>query len=223
MVRRKNLLEAFQRSQPSAGENPAASGSSGEANLPLFEAPAGRRTRSALSFGLPLGLVAVVLAFSLGFVLGRAGRQEARAEVAPRAPSPPANQPRAFQEPLAAQSARPDETTSGASERIQDSPLFDPANQYTVIVASYTKGKGDANQELAWATYQHLKDEGLPVFRPVVSGNLFVVLAGAAPTRAELETVEKGVRALERDGDKPYFDAYRVSIDKLIPRSKGGE
>ena len=217
-MRRKNLLEAFQRSQPSAGSTPATPGASEGAGLPLFDALTPPRGRPAFLVGGPLALVALVLVFALGYALGRAHRTEAQAEEPARAPIPPQSQPRAFQERPSSQ--KPTGAPAVEPERIQDSALFDPANQYTVIVASYTKGKGDANKDLAWATYEHLKEEGLPVFRPVESGNLLIVLAGAAPTRAELESVETKVRALVRDGEKPYFDAYRNSIDKLIPRSK---
>lgn len=221
MARRKNLLEAFQRSQASATGSTGAPAAPAEPALPLFEAPLARAGRPGLAFTWPLALVAVSLAFTLGFVLGRSRAPEARAEAPVRAPSPPLNQPRSFQERVPVQTpATAPVGQPPAPERIQDSALFDATNLYTVIVASYTKGKTGANQDLAWATYQHLKDEGLAVFPPVESGNLLVVLAGAAPTKAELEATEVRVRALVRDGEKPYFDAYRVGIDKLIPRSK---
>lgn len=219
MARRKNLLEAFQRSSASGGSPAPAPGGPAEPELSLFESGARLPRPSVRALGWPLALVAVVLAFALGYALGRGGAAEARAEEPPRPASPPANQPRAFQERAPAAGA-PSVQPSGAPARIQDSALFDPANLYTVIVASYTKGKSNANQDLAWATYQHLKDEGVAVFPPVESGNLLVVLAGAAPTKAELEATEAKVRALVRDGETPYLDAYRVQIDKLIPRSK---
>ena len=52
------------------------------------------------------------------------------------------------------------------------------------------------------------------------SRNLVVVLAGAAPTSAELAKIETAVKALSRDGKKKdYADAYCARIDTLIPRS----
>jgi len=224
MARRKNLLEAFQRSSASAGGSGSAPGAPSEPALPLFDAPPAASRALASAFGWPLALVAVVLAFALGYALGRGQGREARAEEPPPALAAPSNQPRAFQERAPAAGAEPPAAPSAsAPARIQDSALFDPANLYTVIVASYTKGKNgknNTNQDLAWATYQHVLESGVTVFPPVESGNLLVVLAGAAPKKADLEATEARVRALVRDGEKPYFDAYRVQIDKLIPRSK---
>ena len=90
----------------------------------------------------------------------------------------------------------------------------------TVVVASYTR----SNSDFAWATYQHLRDARLPVFPPVESRNLVVVLAGAAPTPGELAPVEAAIKALARDGKKKdYPDAYCARIDTLIPRPKQGQ
>jgi hypothetical protein len=232
-LRKKNLLEAFNKKTdaPSAPARPPAPSEASSSPTPLFErqfAPprsgAGRIRDTAWAL-LAIGLV---LAFVLGFVVGRTTKVEARAGGPTQegtAPRPrPTNQPRSFQErPPANPGAEtaPKATPPAASgpERIEDSPLFDPANLFTVVVASYTK----SNKDLAWATHQHLVDAKLPVFPPVESRNLVVVLAGAAPTSAELEKVESAVKALARDGQrKDYSDAYRARIDTLIPREKKG-
>jgi len=232
-LRRKNLLEAFKQSDASsAPARPPSREASAVPPSPLLAGPAtparapAQRGREAM---WALSAIGLVVAFVLGFVLGRNTRGEARAEepvpTGDADRSRPTNQPRSFQErppanpganaaPVAGTTPPPD-----AEARIQDSPLFDPANLYTVVVASYTK----SNQDLAWATHQHLKDAKLPVFPPVESRNLVVVLAGAAPTSAELEKVEASVKALARDGQKKdYSDAYRARIDTLIPREKKG-
>jgi hypothetical protein len=189
------------------------------------ERPRSRPNRDA---AWALGAIGLVLAFVLGFVVGRNTQGEAQAEeptpaeggIRPR----PTSQPRAFQERPAAPAGGVATPSGGAppasgERRIEDSALFEPANVWTVIVASYTK----SNQDLAWATYEHLKDARLPVFPPVESRNLVVVLAGAAPTSAELEKIETAVKALARDGrKKDYADAYRARIDTLIPREKKG-
>lgn len=217
MARRKNLLEAFQRSQASA-DAPVAPSGPAEPALPLFERPPGGARGPGLAFGWPLAALALVVAFALGYVAGRAAERPAEAEERPLA-APPANQPRGFQErptPAPAALAVPPE----APRSLEESALFDPANLYTVIVVSYPKNQ--ASTDFAWATVEHLQEAGLPVFPPVESGNLLVVLAGAAPTSAELAATEASVRALVRDGKKSYDDAYRVRIDKLIPRTKSG-
>jgi hypothetical protein len=234
LPRRKNLLEAFKKSDaagaPSASAparslegtaRPAAPPSAASAG-PLFDglarsAGVGRQPAPALI------LIGLVLAFVLGFVLGRGSGGETQAEekgaLAPAGarPSPPANQPRAFQAPPGPEgSGAPPAADPAASARIEDSALFDPANLQTVIVASYSK----TSEDLAWATYEHLREARLPVFPPVESRNLVIVLAGAAPTAAELRPTEAAVKALSRDGKKKdYADAYTVRIDTLIPRT----
>ncbi len=227
----KNLLEAFRKSDaPSAPAPVSRAGSPAPQAAPFQSMVPAPRTRAGRRNDLvwALAVVGVVLVFVLGFVVGRNTRGEARAEeLAPPedAPRPrPANQPRSFQKDPS--SASSDETSvsgavapSNGETRIEDSALFDPANLWTVIVASYTK----SNQDLAWATHEHLRDAKLPVFPPVESRNLVVVLAGAAPTSAELAKVEAAVKALARDGKKKdYADAYSARIDTLIPRPKKG-
>jgi hypothetical protein len=225
LSRKKNLLEAFQRSD-AAGAPPAPpSPSKAAPNMagPLFERPAspsagarGRPTWAVIAFAL-------VLAFVLGFWAGRSTQDEARAEngAAPAsAPSirPPANQPRAFQEaPL--RPVEPSGTKAPAGvRRIEESALYDLANVHTVVVVAYS----NTSEDLAWATYEHLEEQGLPVFPPVASKNLILVLVGAAPSSAELASIEAKVRALPRDGKKPYESAYRARIDALLPRAKPG-
>jgi hypothetical protein len=233
LSRRKNLLEAFKRS-----EAPSAPAPDPAPRAPLFERPVSdpgaARSREGWRPRWALTAIGLVLAFVLGFIAGReSGVGEDAVEaagdgaerVARGAPPPlaegraaPATQPRSFQEPPLAQRADPSAASSSASPRIEDSALFAPENLQTVVVASYTK----SNEDLAWATHQHLRDAGLPVFPPVASRNLVVVLAGAAPTSGELEQLASAVRALSRDGKKKdYADAYTARIDTLIPRPKG--
>lgn len=231
MSRKKNLLEAFQKSDAPAAPSAAPAPSPVPTPSPgLFDGPAAPRRISLAPQPLwALVVIGLVLAFVLGFLAGRGSGGEARAEErespepveVPR--TPPANQPRAFQErtdPGAPGSEPPAASgeTSGETQRLEDSALFDARNQQTVVVAAY----GEANQDLAWATYYHLRDARLPVFPPVASRNLVVVLAGAAPTTGELDRVLSQVQALERDGKKVYRDAYLARIDKLIPRTKTG-
>lgn len=208
MSGKKNLLEAFQSRESSGPAAPAAP------RLP-FE---GRAVGSA---GARRGLVLLVLllvTFALGYALGRRGAPEAqagKAEVeAPRKPTPgPVPQTRSFgQRDPTAQGAAP---VSSGSTRIEDSALFDPANQYTIVAGAYSKTKTD----YAWATHDHLLEEGLAVFPPVASGNLLIVLVGTASNKAGLEELLARVKRLERDGKKVYDDAYVHPIDKLISRN----
>lgn len=200
---RQNLLEAFSTrdtpqgappSEPTSGFG-AGRGGGGGARRMLF------------------ALVGLSLAFALGYAVGRGSPKAAEAKgpeqelAAPAAR--PATQPRSFQ-------PREGEQGKGAAPaRIEDSPLYDPANQYTLVVEAYSKTSPD----FAWATHDHLAEEGFEVFPPVASGNLLLVLVGAAPNKADLADTETRVRKLERDGKREYDDAYRQPIDKLISRN----
>jgi hypothetical protein len=159
-------------------------------------------------------LVGLSLAFALGFAVGRGSPKVAEAGDAPAemgTPAPrPSAQPRSFQPREGAEKG-----PAATPARIEDSPLYDPDNQYTLVVEAYSKTSPD----FAWATHDHLAEEGFDVFPPVASGNLLLVLVGAAPKSADLADVEARVRKLERDGKKEYDDAYRQPIDKLISRN----
>jgi len=211
MSGKKNMLEAFSSREPSAGAPQAPP----PPRMP-FE---GRAVGSAgARRGLALVFV-LVLTFALGYALGRRGAPEAQAGedelVEPRKPMPrPLPQARSFD--ARTQEGKPNApVASPGSTRIEESPLFDPANQYTIVVSAYSKSKTD----LAWATHDHLLEEGLAVFPPVASGNLLIVLVGSAPRKADLEDLLARVHRLERDGVKVYDDAYPQSIDKLISRN----
>ena len=107
-----------------------------------------------------------------------------------------------------------DTLDAGGRTQIEDSPLFDPENHYTIIVQTY----GQANKDHAWATFEHLRSEGLPVFRPVVKDEYLLLLVGAAPSSKDLAAVQERIRKLPRDGQYAYHDAYRVPIDNYIER-----
>lgn len=212
MSGKKNMLEAFSSRPSSASGAPAAPPTPG---LPFEGRAVGS---SGLGRGLA-ALVALILTFALGYALGRRGAPEAKAggdelETPQKPLARPTPQPRSFD-------ARTGEGRGGApsaapaATRIEESPLFDPQNQYTIVVSAYAKTKTDA----AWATHDHLLEEGLPVFPPVASGNLLIVLVGTAPGRADLGDLLARVKQLERDGKKPYDDAYVNPIDKLISRN----
>lgn len=211
MSGKKNLLEAFQ-SRESSG--PAAPAAPSAPRLP-FE---GRAVGSAgARRGLAL-LALLLVTFALGYALGRRGAPETQAgagEVeAPLKPTPrPVAQPRSFDQ--RAEAGQGSAATSPGATRIEDSALFDPSNQYTIVAGAYSKAKTD----YAWATHDHLLEEGLAVFPPVASGNLLIVLVGTAANKAGLDELLARVKRLERDGKKVYDDAYVHPIDKLISRN----
>lgn len=201
---RKNLLEAFSAKEAPSG----AAGSGSTPTLPFSAAPSGGGGRRAL-----LVLFGLCLAFAFGFAVGRGGRSDAQAKESADEESAPA--PRAVSQPRNFQPRAASETPPGAAPRLEDSALFDAENQFTIVVEAYSKTTPD----YAWATHDHLKEEGFAVFPPVASGNLLLVLVGAAPSRADLADTEARLHKLERDGKREYDDAYRQPIDKLIPRN----
>jgi hypothetical protein len=216
--RRKNLLEAFKRSDAPGAPPPAPPREPPPTTVgDLFGQAGARPPRAGGRPAWLLPLVGMALTFVLGFLIGRGAPRAARAgegEAPAGEPPPlarPANQPRSFQR----QPAATDAPKAAGEPRIEESALFDARNAWTVIVASYSL----SNKDLAWATYQHLRDAELAVFPPVESRNLVVVLVGAAPTAAALADTEAAVRALVREGKKAYADAYAARIDTLIPRT----
>jgi len=98
------------------------------------------------------------------------------------------------------------------------SPLLDRTNAWTVVVITYSRSATSA-EDLAWATFDHLQAEGIPVFTPVEIGNKIVVLAGAAPRSSDLSGLEKRIAGLARGG-RPniYTGAYAERIEKFIDR-----
>jgi hypothetical protein len=215
-ARRKNLLEAFSRSAAAPPVPQAAAPRPATPELPLFEAAAGRPVKRRPVPAL-VG-IALLLAFALGFWLGRSQPEEVEAgPTLPARAAPPETQPRSFQggPPPAAAAGVEAPRAPAAEERIEDSALFDPANLYTVVVAAYA----NTNDDLAWSTHEFLRESGVPVFKPVASKNLILVVAGAAPTAAELERTVQAVQRLERRGARVFPDAYLARIDQIIPRT----
>lgn len=223
---KKNLLEAFR----SAGPTPEAPAPRVEPRSPVPAAPPPPTSAGRAALGMPqpprwlFAVVGLALAFAFGFLTGRLGRDEARAgddggtdtSAAPeRTPAPVPRERRVAPVPAEAGGGVPVPKDVPA-ERIEESSLFDPRNTHTIIVATYDRQAED----LAMATYHHLLDARLPAFPPVISGTHLVVLVGAAPSYSDLEAEEQAVRALERDGQRPYSGAYRVRIDSILSRSK---
>ncbi len=168
---------------------------------------------SAVPSWLPW-IALIGIAFVIGIVIGRVGNGvEAAGETERQADVGPSVTP-ARREP-AGQAALDTPIRPPAASGALESTLYDPKNQYTVVVATYPENAED----YAWATYDHLREQGLAVFAPLGVGDKIVVLVGAAPRSSDLAELEEKIEGLSRDkSPRAYGDAYRERIDDLIRR-----
>jgi len=162
-------------------------------------------------------LAAALIAFVAGLFVGRLSSAPATLAAPGEAPGESAGpNPAAGLVPGTSRDEGRDEGRE--PETLGQSPLMDKANQYTVVVQTY----GPDREDYAWATYDHLRDEGVSAFPPLLTGSrtqLLVVLAGAAPRSADLRDLETRIQGLSRNGRRNvYSDAYREKIDDLIER-----
>lgn len=217
----KNLLEAFRNAgnapKPAGAPPPPPPKSPVEKppRPPRPPAPAaegGWRAPAWLPWVAGLGI-----AFVIGILLGRGSRDVSKAagseEHADSAERTAEKDPTPIEGALGdAPPTRGEETPPSRYA----SALLDPANQYTVIAATYGRTRSD----FAWATHDQMKDLGLPAFTPWQREKDILVLVGAAATKEELRDLEARLRRLDGwDGAKSaYADAYIDRIDKLIVR-----
>jgi hypothetical protein len=213
----KNLLEAFRDAdRPEPPSPPPA--------RPPRPAPQPPKERAPMQAPAWLPWVAAVgIAFALGIVVGRSTSDVSEAatpadETQDVAQAPAGLAPRIEpQDPASNEQAGPREEEQAKSTD-PTAALLDPANQYTVVVATYGRSRSD----FAWATYDHLLEQGFQVFQPWEREREILILVGAAPTRDELRGIESRVRRLASwDGaEGAYSDAYVEKIDKLIDREE---
>jgi len=229
---RKNLLEAFRRAgESTAPPNQTNAGPFAEEREEVVEAEP-RRQRHASDAARELRVPAmpawlpwaagIAFAFVLGIALGRGSGEESVAAETGSARDEAPFTSSLLDPPADLQGSRASEERSDASQPRASArsgavdALFDPANRYTVIACTYA----DSREDYAKATYDHLRDEGLPVFPPARRGRNILVLVGAAPRVDGLEGVLERLRGLPAwngaaDG---YADAYAERIDRLIDR-----
>jgi len=173
------------------------------------------------------GLVLVVaIALGKGFTGGEdvnaseAGdaASERQAESPPPAGIVPADPDRAPVRPASESTPATTPATTPASGAEPVSALMDPANVWTVVVITYSQSASGA-EDLAWATHDHLRDEGIPVHTPVEIGSQIVVLAGAAPRSSDLADLRARIEGLSRRGKaNVYQGVYSERIDKFVKR-----
>lgn len=227
----KNLLEAFQDADDErVGGDPVSGGPF--AGAPPDE-PHARAARVPTSLLPPLSLrdtrvlfafgAVALFAFVAGLAVGRGvggGASAAERSDGPALELPGANG--ATGAKGAPETPGSAGSWSGGSELAAGEPvndaLRDPRNAFTVLAVTY--GDSEAERDLAYATYYHFAELGLPVAYPVTLSSYIYVLVGAAPSRADLGSLRDAVRAA-RDPDgraEEYAEAYVVGIDSVFPR-----
>ena len=228
MSKRNNLLDAFRSVSDDESSSPDPPKSvSPPTPTPVTQLPSSGRTESsrpasatAASLRTPfpawLGWVAgVVAAFAVGVLVGRSDEPVDAAEGAGAETLSVLEPERPRGGGIVPANGSADPSGEAIATRPERPALLDPANEYTVVVATY----GGTMKDLAWATHDFLIDQGIAAYSPYQVGENIVVFAGAAPTKRELEDLEQRIRAISRDGRRGvYSDAYTVEIDLYVGR-----
>ena len=167
----------------------------------------------------PLLWLALLLSFSIGFLVGRGARPAAAGEPTTTdtaGTSPWIETPRTGGTG-GPRGLVPNESLGDSYLVEMEVELFDLANQFTIQVITYDHSQ----RNLRWAQdlVSHLASRDLPVAPPQVVGDNIVVLVGASPTKEGLASLEARVRVLEdAAGKKSFGDALIVPIDALLDR-----
>jgi hypothetical protein len=245
VVRKKNLLDAFQASAPEGRaaqrRTEDARASAGGPFAPIAEAGHGgsRASDAAPSPRFPSGARApmwrraladraVQVALVLGVVvLGGAywlarGRAPATAEAA----GPASESAGALLRPTSGPRAGSDSDLAkqnAANARVNgkdDLALMDPANKYTVRVKSF--GSDAAGKSAALALRDYLIKEAFPAVSPIEIGKHWIVCVGHTDKKKDADAIASAIQRLRGpppDSKKSAFeDAYVVNIDDVVKR-----
>lgn len=236
VLRKPNLLDAFQASAPEGkkapvGQTPAhaagpfAASSPEPAASPVFSRPAQRGFLSrvlsdrAVLFTLLVCLIAVGVAFYLG-------RQSTPRDA--QAAGPGADEsgsagtllreggPAAAPAPDPAEANRKAAQLSGSAH---DAAFFDPKYKFTVRVRQFAND--EAGTKAALELRDYLRGEGLPVVQPLVCGRWIVVCVGYKAEMQEIEQMRDFLRKLPGPkGSKkaPFGDAWIDNISNVAAR-----
>ena len=228
VLRKPNLLDAFQASAPEGkkappGKPPAtAAGPFAHEPAPPKIAPSTRSLGSQMATDrlVLFAIVFCLVGVGIAYYLGRSGKRPETAQAA--GGNEPAglvlreNNVGAAQSPDPAEANRKAAAASGSDH---DKAFFDLKNRFTVRVAMYT---GDeAGKKAALADRDYLRAEGLPVVQPLLTERSYVVCVGYAPAINELQQIVEYVKKLKgpAGGRKsPYQSAYVDNIDHVAAR-----
>lgn len=236
-LRKPNLLDAFQASAPE-GRKAAPRASGGAAAGPF----AGEGVKSAADIVLPgsvpggvrkgffarlagdrvvqLALVTAVLAVIVAYWVGQhTGQSDALAEAPPEA-NPGALMPEKAPLPRDPDLADANQRTAAAGST-HDEQFLDPANRFTVRVASFSAD--EAGRRAAFEHRDYLRGEGAPVIQPIQKGRTLVLCIGHEASMEGAQKLlgfAKALRGPKGSKKPPYQDAYIDNIDNVVARKK---
>jgi putative hemolysin len=242
VVRKKNLLDAFQASAPegraalrrtedaraSAGGPFAPSANAHDAaRAPRF--PTGARVpvwrRALADRAVQVALAVGVVALAGAYCLAR-GRSSATAEAAGRSSESAPESAGALLRPTPAPRAGAEADLAklnAANARVNgkdDLALMDPANKYTVRVKTF--GNDPAGRAAALALRDYLIKEAFPAVSPIELGKHCVVCVGHTDKKKDADAIAASIQKLRGpppDAKKSAFDdAYVVNIDDVVKR-----
>lgn len=233
VLRKPNLLDAFQASAPEGRKAPARSGG-GVAAGPFasegLKGPAGivmpepKRSWWArfssdrtVQFALVVALLAIGIAFWIGHQSGSGNESLAQntgenggGTMLPEK-TPVSNEP----DPADANQR------TAAAGTTHDEQFLDPANRFTVRVASFAAD--EAGKRAALEHRDYLRGEGAPVIQPIAKGRILVLCVGheaSMDSAQKLLNYVKGLRGPKSAKKAPYADAYIDNIDNVVTRKK---
>jgi len=228
VLRKPNLLDAFQASAPEGKKAPPGKPPATAAG-PFAHEPAAPklapRTRSLGSQMATDRLVLFAVVFCLvgvgsAYFLGRTGSRPESAQAAGEGDK--AGLILRENNLGAAQSPDPVQAnlkTAAASLSEHDKAFFDPKYRFTVRVSVHPND--EAGKKAALADRDYLRGEGLPVVQPASVDRSLVVCVGYAATIAELDQVLRYVAKLpgpKGSRKNPYQSAFVDNINHVVAR-----
>ncbi|MBK7643609.1 MAG: hypothetical protein IPJ19_11290 [Planctomycetes bacterium] len=240
VLRKPNLLDAFQASAPEGkkappGKPPAlAAGPFAHERAPHAPLPANAAAPRAQPPRRSLGsqvasdrlvqfaVVVCVVAIGITYYISRSSSGDNTSQAAGEAPAAGGTlvretgaQPETKTAPDPAQANRKAAQLSGSEH---DTSFLDKKYKFTVRVAQYPNDS--AGKKSAFSDYEYLRAEGLPVVKPFANGRLLVLCVGYKASVAELkDLVEFAQKLPGKAGQKyPFHSAWVDNIDHVAAR-----
>jgi hypothetical protein len=232
VLRKPNLLDAFQASAPEGkkappGKPPASAAGpfaherAAHANLPRVD-PQRRSLWAQMASDrlVQFAFVVCVVGVGIAYYVGRTNAHHDTAQAAGE--SQPAGTILRENSGGAAQNPDPAEANLSAAKLSQskhDTAFLDPQYRFTVRAAQYPND--EAGRKAAFADRDYLRAEGYPVVQPLQLGRILVLCVGYTATMEEAKKIAELVARLAgpKAGRKsPYKDAWVDNISHVAAR-----